>query len=98
MFFLINKNISKKIIRIIFLDGFYKLPSYIEYRICLKQIEIYRTNERNATMKDNTTFERTRQKKSLQSRKITRKHPLWALTDSNRRPSACKADALNQLS
>ena len=22
---------------------------------------------------------------------------LWALTDSNRRPSACKADALNQL-
>ncbi len=23
---------------------------------------------------------------------------LWALTDSNRRPSACKADALNQLS
>ena len=27
-------------------------------------------------------------------------HPFfwWALTDSNRRPSACKADALNQLS
>ncbi len=24
--------------------------------------------------------------------------PSWALTDSNRRPSACKADALNQLS
>ena len=24
--------------------------------------------------------------------------PAWALTDSNRRPSACKADALNQLS
>ena len=23
---------------------------------------------------------------------------LWAQTDSNRRPSACKADALNQLS
>ena len=23
---------------------------------------------------------------------------LWSLTDSNRRPSACKADALNQLS
>jgi hypothetical protein len=22
----------------------------------------------------------------------------WALTDSNRRPSACRADALNQLS
>ena len=22
----------------------------------------------------------------------------WELTDSNRRPSACKADALNQLS
>ena len=27
-----------------------------------------------------------------------REPPLWALTDSNRRPSACKADALNQLS
>ena len=29
------------------------------------------------------------------------KHPyfiVWAQTDSNRRPSACKADALNQLS
>ena len=26
------------------------------------------------------------------------KTPKWALTDSNRRPSACKADALNQLS
>ncbi len=24
--------------------------------------------------------------------------PLWALRDSNPRPSACKADALNQLS
>ena len=23
---------------------------------------------------------------------------MWAFTDSNRRPSACKADALNQLS
>ena len=39
-----------------------------------------------------------RKKNSLQPRKITGKHPLWALTDSNRRPSACKADALNQLS
>ena len=28
----------------------------------------------------------------------TRLFVLWALTDSNRRPSACKADALNQLS
>ncbi len=28
----------------------------------------------------------------------TGKTPQWALTDSNRRPSACKADALNQLS
>ena len=37
-------------------------------------------------------------KKALQSRKTTGKHPMWALTDSNRRPSACKADALNQLS
>ena len=26
------------------------------------------------------------------------KSPVWAFTDSNRRPSACKADALNQLS
>ena len=25
-------------------------------------------------------------------------YSLWELTDSNRRPSACKADALNQLS
>ena len=40
----------------------------------------------------------TGQKISLQSRKTTGKHPMWALTDSNRRPSACKADALNQLS
>ena len=28
----------------------------------------------------------------------TNKNQMWALTDSNRRPSACKADALNQLS
>ncbi len=26
------------------------------------------------------------------------KYLLWELTGSNRRPSACKADALNQLS
>ncbi len=39
-------------------------------------------------------------KKSLQSlrREDHRETPQWALTDSNRRPSACKADALNQLS
>ena len=30
--------------------------------------------------------------------RTTGNHPKWALTDSNRRPSACKADALNQLS
>ena len=29
---------------------------------------------------------------------INRLYFLWALTDSNRRASACKADALNQLS
>ena len=29
---------------------------------------------------------------------INRLYFLWALTDSNRRTSACKADALNQLS
>ena len=29
---------------------------------------------------------------------IYEKFVKWALTDSNRRPSACKADALNQLS
>ena len=29
---------------------------------------------------------------------VYKRQPLWALTDSNRRPSACKADALNQLS
>ena len=27
-----------------------------------------------------------------------RRFAMWTLTDSNRRPSACKADALNQLS
>ena len=30
--------------------------------------------------------------------KLHRLFILWTLTDSNRRPSACKADALNQLS
>ena len=29
---------------------------------------------------------------------VERPSSMWALTDSNRRPSACKADALNQLS
>ncbi len=29
---------------------------------------------------------------------IKRLFLMWALTGSNRRPSACKADALNQLS
>ena len=29
---------------------------------------------------------------------LTHENFQWALTDSNRRPSACKADALNQLS
>ena len=38
-------------------------------------------------------------KTSQQSCKvIISKAHRWALTDSNRRPSACKADALNQLS
>ncbi len=36
------------------------------------------------------------QKKDLQNCKSSILK--WALTDSNRRPSACKADALNQLS
>ena len=38
---------------------------------------------------------------SLITKKMTRNSlssMKWALTDSNRRPSACKADALNQLS
>ena len=41
-----------------------------------------------------------KQKKSPQllRRESHEETPLWALTDSNRRPSACKADALNQLS
>ena len=44
--------------------------------------------------------EKYKQKKSPQSlrREDHEETPLWALTDSNRRPSACKADALNQLS
>ena len=42
---------------------------------------------------------KNRHKKSLQSQnQTTGNTPKWALTDSNRRPSACKADALNQLS
>ncbi len=40
----------------------------------------------------------TKKRKTLQPRRTTGYHPKWALTDSNRRPSACKADALNQLS
>ena len=47
---------------------------------------------------EENTFSNTyKQKKRLdiiQSLAIS----LWELTDSNRRPSACKADALNQLS
>ena len=41
-----------------------------------------------------------KQKKSPQSlrREDHEETPLWALRDSNPRPSACKADALNQLS
>ena len=38
-----------------------------------------------------------KQKKDATSCKAT-SYYVWALTDSNRRPSACKADALNQLS
>jgi hypothetical protein len=40
-------------------------------------------------------------KKSIKNKNRTRKCPvfgLWGMTGSNRRPSACKADALNQLS
>ena len=44
--------------------------------------------------------ERYKNKKSPRNlrRESREETPLWALTDSNRRPSACKADALNQLS
>ena len=44
--------------------------------------------------------ERYKNKKSPRNlrRNNREETPLWALTDSNRRPSACKADALNQLS
>ena len=39
------------------------------------------------------------QKKGFEISKPSKSHlSLWELTDSNRRPSACKADALNQLS
>ena len=34
----------------------------------------------------------------LQAFRLVSHPPSWAQTDSNRRPSACKADALNQLS
>ena len=40
----------------------------------------------------------TPQKKDFVSFSETKSNSMWALTDSNRRPSACKADALNQLS
>ena len=42
----------------------------------------------------------THKKMALQSlaRPPSNENFQWALTDSNRRPSACKADALNQLS
>ena len=35
---------------------------------------------------------------STNSKKHIYEKNVWVLTDSNRRPSACKADALNQLS
>ena len=43
---------------------------------------------------------RYKKKKSPQYliREYYEETPLWALRDSNPRPSACKADALNQLS
>ena len=44
----------------------------------------------------NLTFNSQPQKKRAAD--FSRDSFLWALTDSNRRPSACKADALNQLS
>ena len=46
------------------------------------------------------TFGALAKKKNIPAapRMKPREPPLWALTDSNRRPSACKADALNQLS
>ena len=37
-------------------------------------------------------------KNKKEIRKVSLSNLKWALTDSNRRPSACKADALNQLS
>ena len=53
-------------------------------------------------MPENSFLNRSQHKLSLGTKK-NRQVPevlvyWWALTDSNRRPSACKADALNQLS
>ena len=44
------------------------------------------------------TLQRKNKKKSPAIPKDYGGTPLWALRDSNPRPSACKADALNQLS
>ena len=52
-------------------------------------------------MPENSFLNPSQHKQSLGTKKRQAPEVLvywWALTDSNRRPSACKADALNQLS
>ena len=50
-----------------------------------------------------TFFAKMIEKDTIRRDEYTKKEELlsssvWAFTDSNRRPSACRADALNQLS
>ena len=56
---------------------------------------IYLSNilTRNATSRSDVPTGKSKRAFSLDKTLLR-----WAITDSNRRPSACKADALNQLS
>ena len=62
------------------------------------------TDKRRKPQRPHQQNNREKRKENLRSRYTKKDDPnwnhlyRWALTDSNRRPSACKADALNQLS
>ena len=65
-------------------------------RDCFLSLQNYKKPNKSAIKEKIFLVKKT--KKIPQRPKSLREPPLWALTDSNRRPSACKADALNQLS
>jgi hypothetical protein len=74
-------------------DGF-ELANLPMYRDALNQLRnIGMSNKTNPNQLRNIGM--SNKTKRLPPEEVT---SLWALTDSNRRPSACKADALNQLS